>query len=211
MSRSTGSSKEHGFPAGTEDGQRHAVLCTFCISACLGLWVKLGIKRERIQRGKPTQTAGMNASTEREKADAIRAAVARRSHPAATGFDGFRHEYNTERPHEALDYRVPASAYVASKKLSGEAVFAGVLERPGRGSELSWYSGCVRVCPISPWPSTSDPFDCPGIYGAPRSGLAPVADRIPLRFDECPLDYRNHIIYSAAGQGGRDTRLVAKE
>jgi putative transposase len=50
------------------------------------------------------------------KADAIRAGVAQRMYLQQRVFDRFRHEYNTERPHEALDYRVPASAYVASPR-----------------------------------------------------------------------------------------------
>jgi transposase InsO family protein len=47
---------------------------------------------------------------------AIRAGVAQRMYLQQRVFDRFRHEYNTERPHEALDYRAPASAYVASPR-----------------------------------------------------------------------------------------------
>ena len=31
-------------------------------------------------------------------------------------FDAFRHEYNTERPHEALEEDTPASRYTASPR-----------------------------------------------------------------------------------------------
>jgi hypothetical protein len=50
------------------------------------------------------------------KADAIQAGVAQRMYLQQRAFDRFRHEYNTERPHEALGYRVPASAYVPSTR-----------------------------------------------------------------------------------------------
>lgn len=50
------------------------------------------------------------------KADAIQAGVAQRMYLQQRAFDRFRHEYNTERPHEALGYRVPAAAYVASTR-----------------------------------------------------------------------------------------------
>lgn len=46
----------------------------------------------------------------------LTAGVAQRMYLQQRVFDRFRHEYNTERPHEALDYRVPASAYAASPR-----------------------------------------------------------------------------------------------
>jgi putative transposase len=79
-------------------------------------WMRLGIVPERIAVGHPEQNgsheqfhAVLKAETARPPA-ATRAAQQRR-------FDRFRTEYNEERPHEALDDRVPAMLYHPSPRL----------------------------------------------------------------------------------------------
>jgi transposase InsO family protein len=78
-------------------------------------WMRLGIVPERIAPGHPEQ----NGSHEQFHA-VLKAATARP--PAATAaaqqrrFRRFRHEYNEERPHEALADRVPARLYEASAR-----------------------------------------------------------------------------------------------
>jgi len=78
-------------------------------------WLRLGIIPERIMPGHPEQ----NGSHEQFHA-VLKAATARP--PAATRggqqrrFDRFRVEYNDERPHEALDNRVPAMVYRPSPR-----------------------------------------------------------------------------------------------
>jgi putative transposase len=77
--------------------------------------VKLGIRHERIQPGHPEQN-GRNERMHRTlKQETLRP-------PAGTfrkqqaRFDGFRREYNEERPHESLDDRPPSSLYVPSSR-----------------------------------------------------------------------------------------------
>lgn len=78
-------------------------------------WLKLGIKPERIERGKPQQ----NGRHERMHGTLKEATAAP---PAATlaaqqrRFNRFRREFNEERPHEALDQKPPASLYSASTR-----------------------------------------------------------------------------------------------
>jgi putative transposase len=78
-------------------------------------WLRLGISPERIMPGHPEQ----NGSHEQFHA-VLKAATARP--PAFTRrsqqrrFDRFRVEYNDERPHEALDNRVPAMLYRPSPR-----------------------------------------------------------------------------------------------
>jgi transposase InsO family protein len=78
-------------------------------------WLKLGIKPERIEPGQPQQ----NGRHERMHGT-LKAATA--APPAATiaaqqrRFNRFRREFNTERPHEALDQKPPASLYRASTR-----------------------------------------------------------------------------------------------
>ena len=88
----------------------------FGISALSVWWIKLGIRPERIQRGKPTQNGRHERIHRTLKADAIQGGVAYRIYLQQRVFDRFRHEYNTARPHEALGYRVPAALYEPSPR-----------------------------------------------------------------------------------------------
>ena len=87
------------------------------ISSLSVWWVKLGIVPERIQRGKPTQNGRHERIHRTLKADALKSGkVASRMHLQQRAFDRFLHEYNTERPHEALDYKVPSAMYEPSSR-----------------------------------------------------------------------------------------------
>jgi 2-octaprenyl-3-methyl-6-methoxy-1,4-benzoquinol hydroxylase/2-octaprenylphenol hydroxylase len=77
----------------------------FGISALSVWWIKLGIRPERIQRGKPTQNGRHERIHRTLKADAIQRGVAYRIYLQQRVFDRFRHEYNTERPHEATAWQ----------------------------------------------------------------------------------------------------------
>lgn len=78
-------------------------------------WVKLGIRLERIVPGRPDQNGcheRMHLTLKRETT----------CPPQRTGsaqqrcFTAFRHRFNTERPHEALNDDVPATWYQASPR-----------------------------------------------------------------------------------------------
>jgi len=78
-------------------------------------WIKLGIRPERIDRGKPQQ----NGRHERMH----RTLKARTTRPAGQNlrcqqrrFNRFRQIFNHERPHEALDLETPASCYRSSDR-----------------------------------------------------------------------------------------------
>lgn len=76
-------------------------------------WVRLGIRPEFIEPGKPQQNGSHERMHRTLKADATRppagslAAQQRR-------FNAFRDEFNHVRPHEALDQQPPASCYEPS-------------------------------------------------------------------------------------------------
>jgi transposase InsO family protein len=89
----------------------------FGISALSVWWVKLGIRPERIQRGKPTQNGRHERIHRTLQEDIVKhGKVQQRMYHQQRVFDQFRHKYNTERPHEALNNQVPASLYVPSSK-----------------------------------------------------------------------------------------------
>ncbi|MGK4007812.1 integrase core domain-containing protein [Sorangium sp. So ce1036] len=85
------------------------------LSALSVSWIKLGVVPERIEPGKPQQNGRHERMHKTLKAEAT-------SPPEATlaaqqrVFDRFRHEYNDQRPHEALGQRTPASRYTPSRR-----------------------------------------------------------------------------------------------
>lgn len=92
-----------------------------CTRAPLGLsrlsawWVALGINLDRIAPGHPEQNGGherMHRDIACELEGCIDGDVS--AHQAA--LETWRHEFNNERPHEALEMRVPADLYVKSER-----------------------------------------------------------------------------------------------
>jgi transposase InsO family protein len=83
-------------------------------------WIKLGLRHERIDPGKPQQNGRherMHLTLKRETA----------SPPATTlrgqqgAFDRFRKQFNQERPREALGFATPASLYAPSARLFSDS------------------------------------------------------------------------------------------
>ncbi len=88
---------------------------------CLGLsalslwWLKLGIRPERIDRGRPQQNGRHERMHRTLKAEATRPPT--RSFSAQqTAFDEFRREYNQDRPHEGLQQQRPVDVYTRSPR-----------------------------------------------------------------------------------------------
>lgn len=76
-------------------------------------WIKLGIRPERIDPGKPEQN-GRHERMHRTLKQATAAPPAANRRRQQERFDGFRWEYNEERPHEALGQVPPGAVYVNS-------------------------------------------------------------------------------------------------
>ena len=78
-------------------------------------WVKLGITPERIEPGKPEQNGRherMHKTLKAETATPPAATLAKQQRR----FDYFRHEFNQQRPHEALRQTTPAQHYSTSPR-----------------------------------------------------------------------------------------------
>jgi transposase InsO family protein len=111
-------------------------------------WIKLGIRPERIEPGKPQQN-GRHERMHRtlKQATATPAATNRRRQQEC--FDSFRQEYNDERPHEALGQVPPASVYLASGRSYParlvEPEYPGEWEsrRVSPGGQFRWRSANV--------------------------------------------------------------------
>ncbi len=108
---------EFGLPLAirSDNGPPFASVGAGGLSRLAGWWIKLGVRPERIEPGKPTQNGRHERMHRTLKADAA-------DPPAATlaeqqrRFDEFRAVYNHERPHEALDFETPAALYRASDR-----------------------------------------------------------------------------------------------
>ena len=108
---------EFGLPLAirSDNGPPFASVGAGGLSALAVWWIKLGVRPERIEPGKPQQNGRLERLHRTLKAETA-------NPPAATladqqrRFDDFRAEYNHERPHEALDFATPASLYRASER-----------------------------------------------------------------------------------------------
>ncbi len=76
-------------------------------------WLRLGIAIERITPGRPQQNGRHERMHLTLKKEATRP-PSQNSLQQQARFDAFMHEFNAERPHEALAIKCPAELYVAS-------------------------------------------------------------------------------------------------
>ncbi len=121
---------EHGMPSviRTDNGTPFASPGVGGLSELAIWWLKLGIRPERIDPGKPQQN-GRHERMHRTLLEAMQP-------PAPTAavqqarLDAFRAEFNHERPHEALQQRPPARFYAASHR-----VYDGRLREPSYSQE----------------------------------------------------------------------------
>jgi len=131
--------REYGMPEvmRTDNGTPFASTGLGGLSSLSVWWVRLGIKLERIEPGCPQQNGPherMHRTLKEATAKPPRAELAAQQR----AFDHFRQEYNSERPHEALDQRPPASFYSPSLRPYPERL------PESRGYPDDWQKRVVR-------------------------------------------------------------------
>ena len=109
--------KEYGLPRAirSDNGPPFATIGPHGLSRLSVWWLKLGIRHERIQPGRPDQNGSherMHRTLKEETAKPPKATL--RAQQRA--FDRFWDEYNFERPHEALQQCTPATWYRTSTR-----------------------------------------------------------------------------------------------
>jgi putative transposase len=109
--------REHGLPQAlrTDNGTPFVGHGLSGLTALSVWWIKLGIRHQRIQKGRPDQNGSHERMHRTLKAEATRPPEASLA-PQQCRFDGFRREFNDERPHEALDQYTPSSIYRGSTR-----------------------------------------------------------------------------------------------
>ena len=109
--------REFGLPEAirTDNGPPFASRAPGGLSQLSMLWLRLGIRHERIEPGKPQQNGRherMHQTLKQETASPSERNLRRQQ----MAFLRFQQEYNQTRPHEALQYETPASRYVGSER-----------------------------------------------------------------------------------------------
>ena len=109
--------REYGMPRAmrTDNGPPFAARGVAGLSRLALWWMKLGIVPERIAAGHPEQNGRHERMHRTLKAETATPPAANRRQQQRA-FDGFRREYNQQRPHEALAMATPASCYAPSSR-----------------------------------------------------------------------------------------------
>lgn len=107
--------REYGLPQSirTDNGAPFASVGIAGLSALSVWWIKLGIRPERIEPGKPSQNGRherMHRTLKQETTQPPRGNLREQQR----AFDLFRQEYNYQRPHQALQGRTPSECYQPS-------------------------------------------------------------------------------------------------
>jgi len=136
--------KEYGLPKAirTDNGVPFASPNSlFNLSRLSVWWLRLGIAIERIKPGNPQQNGRHERMHLTLKREATRPAGRNFLHQQQK-FDDFVDEFNTERPHEALDMKCPAEVYTQSRRK-----YAGIkeLDYPLHDRTVN-VTSCGRIC-----------------------------------------------------------------
>ena len=135
----------------TDNGAPFASLALGGLSQLSKWWIKLGIKPERIQPGKPSQN-GRHERMHRTLKQAVPPQSDLREQQRH--YDPFQEEYNWERSHEALGRKTPGSVHCTSlrsypAKLPEVQYESGVTVRKVRqNGEIKWRGELLYVSTV---------------------------------------------------------------
>lgn len=99
----------------TDNGVPFASMALARLSRLSAWWIRLGITPELIEPGKPQQNGRHERMHRTLKAETARPPAAN-TRAQQKRFNAFRAEFNHERPHEALQMKVPAELYRPSDR-----------------------------------------------------------------------------------------------
>ncbi len=136
--------REFGLPAAirTDNGVPFASpTALYRLSKLAVWWLRLGIRIERIEPGHPQQNGRHERMPRTLKAEATKPAAPNVLQQQAR-FDTFVARYNPDRPHQALDMRVPADVYARSAR-----VYRGLQDLSYPFADATFtVTHCGRIC-----------------------------------------------------------------
>jgi putative transposase len=164
--------KEFGLPAAirTDNGvpfaSGHAL---YGLSRLSVWWLRLGIQIERLQPGQPQQNGRHERMHLTLKREATKPAAANVLQQQAR-FDAFVQQFNHERPHQALEMKVPADLYVRSPR-----VYRGLedLSYPFHDGTFT-VTTCGRIC------FKGQKVNLSQVFAGQNVGVTQVGERIWL-------------------------------
>jgi len=144
--------REYGLPARlrTDNGAPFGSNGESGLTGLSVWWIKLGITPERIEPGKPQQN-GRHERMHRTLKQETASPPAKSRRAQQQRFDEFRHEYNQERPHEALGQTPPAHHYEPSQRPYPERLpaieypSAWITRSVSPGGQMRWDNSYVFV------------------------------------------------------------------
>jgi putative transposase len=147
--------EEYGLPnrIRTDNGVPFATNTLARLSSLSAWWVRLRILPEFIEPGKPQQNGRHERMHETLKEETARPSAGSMS-AQQRRFNHFREEFNTLRPHEALDQETPASVYTPSPRPMPSKILP--FEYPNRfevryvnaSGGMRWRSNWVQVSTV---------------------------------------------------------------
>lgn len=147
--------REYGLPdtIRSDNGTPFASIAAGGISRLSMWWIQLGIRPERIKPGHPQQNGRHERMHKTLKAETTKPA-AYTATSQQSKFEDFRHEYNHERSHEALDRKCPDQVYQPSPRVYPEKI-SPILYDEGlqvrtvkRGGEIKWRNTHIYISQV---------------------------------------------------------------
>jgi transposase InsO family protein len=144
--------KKYGLPEAirSDNGTPFASTALGRLSQLSVWWIRLGIRPELIEPGKPQQNGRHERMHRTLKAETTRPPAANLAQQQRL-FNRFRREYNEVRPHEGIELKTPATLYEASRRLLPkevpELVYPAHFETRlvSKNSGIRWNSQWVAV------------------------------------------------------------------
>jgi hypothetical protein len=172
--------REYGMPQviRTDNGEPFASVGLGGLSGLSVWWMRLGIQPERIRPGKP-QENGRHERMHRTLKQATAQPAAGSLRQQQKAFDHFRREYNEQRPHAALEMKVPAACYEVSLRAYPRSI-------PEPGYPAPFVERRVGPCGTMKW--AGEKIFISSVLAGQTIGLEPWGEDLwRLWFCSCPL------------------------
>ena len=137
--------QEYGLPAAirSDNGPPFASVGAGGLTQLSVWWIRLGIRVERIEPGKPQQNGRQERFHRTLKAETTKPPRCDLRNQQRA-FDVFRKEYNEERPHEALGQRTPTTSFALSPRRYPRPLMVFVSDAPWDHAVRIDKDGCLR-------------------------------------------------------------------